>query len=276
MTILKTHFVNGTDPQAFWHGWETHSPKSDSMILRTYFANTANPQACWPEREPLRPKKMVQEISSGLVAKASVLTDPSFYAPLSFVCLSLTTLGDFSYQTTCVLMKIFNFQQDQLITQRNVLWFLCFAFTVYTLVDHECFCLVIFSIRSLHSCGSGLSHFCLIFSLHSLYSCRVRVSHFCLIFSNCSLYSYVPRVLHFCLIFCLMNYLECSQAFVPKGSNTLRTLQFAGSHWKTFLLSIFSDALVGSTSAPKSSASRTVIWSKRLTPPSWFVLLSSS
>ena len=39
--------------------------------------------------------KMVQETGSGLAAKVSVLTDPSFYASSSFACPSLTTLGQF-------------------------------------------------------------------------------------------------------------------------------------------------------------------------------------
>jgi len=52
------------------------------------------------------PKKWFEEIGSSLAAKASALTKPSFYAPLSFACLNLTAFGNFVYQPTYVLMKI--------------------------------------------------------------------------------------------------------------------------------------------------------------------------
>ena len=65
--------------------------------------------------KPTRPK-VFQETGSGLAVKVSVLTNHSFCAPLSFTCPSLTALGYFIFQVTNVLMKICNFQQDQVIT----------------------------------------------------------------------------------------------------------------------------------------------------------------
>jgi len=61
------------------------------------------------DEKPTCPK-VVQEMGNGLVAKVNVLIDPSFYAPLSFTCPSLTAVGEFACQVTYVLMKIYNFQ----------------------------------------------------------------------------------------------------------------------------------------------------------------------
>jgi len=110
------------------------------------------------------PKKVVQETSSGLAAKANVLSDPSFYASfflLVWIWLHLAIF--FSKQPLHSQKFAILIRWSHHVAQQSLLWFFVFfGFTVHSLYSYKTsvFLFRDFAIHSLYSCGQGAIWFC--------------------------------------------------------------------------------------------------------------------